>query len=466
MPLLDHEIPTILLLNDPSSADHGISATVGFNNTASGIKDIPVSMVYDTTDSDLSDIEIEIPLVNTTFGNKNIEGELILASGVDVSLYDTENELILENVSLSANNTPVNTWYLYINDSVFDIDNDLFLYSDLQNNLLDVDTSFRINIGSVKTARDVYNEIELAEPKYFNFPISVYCSTAGTYYSCPADIKQGSGRIGFINSEVFASASGVEGLEYDIFCTGMSGVYYLADIITTPGNISILDTDLFCADLVSYKANKVDIKTRSIFVSDFFINVDSYTEASSVGYVDIVDFIYPIVESSITIKIDGTTLSGIVIENIDLGKRIYFDPLNNFFSDGEIILNVYAESSIGEVIDEDFYLLYGYDLKMNEVVFWKPNEEVIIRGQAKNKAFCPNEEGLAYYFRTRDYDSYNLQFDINPVGFVDIPMSIYPQSTAFFYGKTYTVRVEGVKDFAGNTMPPFEYSFTIEDPGE
>jgi len=43
--------------------------------------------------------------------------------------------------------------------------------------------------------------------------------------------------------------------------------------------------------------------------------------------------------------------------------------------------------------------------------------------------------------------------------------SISPQSTAFFYGKTFRV-VLNARDFAGNRMEPYEFEFKIEDAPE
>ena len=79
-------------------------------------------------------------------------------------------------------------------------------------------------------------------------------------------------------------------------------------------------------------------------------------------------------------------------------------------------------------------------------------------------AFCPNSNTAAFYFTTRDLEAVNLGATIQPVISKDLGATIYPQSTYYFYGRTFKVTVEGVKDFAGNELAPFEYEFIIEDP--
>jgi hypothetical protein len=88
---------------------------------------------------------------------------------------------------------------------------------------------------------------------------------------------------------------------------------------------------------------------------------------------------------------------------------------------------------------------------------------VTITIEASNLVFCPNTEGEAFYFQTRDFESLNLGATIRAVESVNLGAVIYPQSTAFFYGQTYTVTISGVKDFSGNEMAPYVFSFIIED---
>ena len=108
--------------------------------------------------------------------------------------------------------------------------------------------------------------------------------------------------------------------------------------------------------------------------------------------------------------------------------------------------------------------MYGFNLSFDELVDWGPRAEIVTTIQATNLAFCPNTEGESFYFETRDLWSHDLGATIQAVGYVDLGAIIYPQSTAFFYGQTYTITISGVRDFHLNEMPIYTFSFTIENP--
>lgn len=448
MTLLDHEIPTVF----------------NTNSLASGIADISSSVVYYDTSSGTENIIVEVPIYHTENSSFDLLDTFLITNTISSGVLNTINDLITEDTRYLFIDTIIGLWLLNLNNEVENIDTDLFFYSSLRQQVKELINEFRINIGSIPTNRDTITELYLYSPKYLSFDTSVYCATSGTLFDIDVDIKQQKGRVVGISSEIYSTIENSVFIGSNIFCTDIDTNFIPIDFTLTSGTVSVLANDIYSTGLSILKGTEVDIKTRSIFVSDFFIDTDKFTTASSTGYVDIIDYLYPIVESSTYIQMDGITISGTYFKDIPYGKRLYFDPTYDFYSTGEIILNVYSESTIGEVIDEDFFLLYGYDIELNEVVSWKPNERVVVRGNASNLGFCPNEEGIAYYFDTREYESLNLPVSLNAITSVDLGVSIYPQSTAFFYGKTYSVKIEGVKDFSGNIMEPFIYTFTIENP--
>jgi hypothetical protein len=87
---------------------------------------------------------------------------------------------------------------------------------------------------------------------------------------------------------------------------------------------------------------------------------------------------------------------------------------------------------------------------------------------AEDLATCPKFSADAYWFVTEHLKPKDLSASIvcipAPVteAIEELQASIYPQSTAFFYGKTFRV-VLTCKDFEGNEMEPYEFEFKIED---
>ena len=178
--------------------------------------------------------------------------------------------------------------------------------------------------------------------------------------------------------------------------------------------------------------------------------------------VDAVDHINTIISGSSYFIHDGvqvvTTFSGITD-----GYRMFYTPVD-VSSSGVISLVAHVQNDVPETVEQTFYLLYGYNAIFEEWVDWGPYVQVDIRVQASNSVRCPNTVGEGFYFITADLEAVNLGATIRAIESVDLGAKIYPQSTAFFYGETYTVTISGVKDFAGNIMDPYTYSFTIEDP--
>ena len=201
----------------------------------------------------------------------------------------------------------------------------------------------------------------------------------------------------------------------------------------------------------------------TILIDNFSIGVEDWIEAANLTYsVDVVDLTTAISTSGTYFIDDGivvsTTLSGITD-----GYKCFYTP-SSVLASGTITLTIHVENTASGVEEQEFHLLYGYNCFFNEVVDWGPKNEVVITIEAQNTAFCPNLEGEAFYFETADYTSYDLGASIMPIGSVDLGATIYPQNTFFFYGRTYTITVSGVRDYHNNEMEPYVFSFTIEDP--
>jgi hypothetical protein len=202
----------------------------------------------------------------------------------------------------------------------------------------------------------------------------------------------------------------------------------------------------------------------TILIDNFSIGVEEWLPVTDLiaFSVDVVDLSYPISTSGTYFLHDGTVVPT-VLSGILNGYRAYYAPIS-VASSGTITITIHAENTNSGIREQNYYLLYGYHVEFNELIDWGPKSTVVTSVKASNLAFCPNTEGEAVYFETRDLESYNLGASILPIESVDLGATIYPQSTFFFYGRTYTITVSGVKDFGGNELEPVVFSFTIENP--
>jgi len=198
------------------------------------------------------------------------------------------------------------------------------------------------------------------------------------------------------------------------------------------------------------------IDNFSVGVEEWLVVIDLVSFA-----VDVVDHIHGITTSGTYFLHDGqivpTSYSG-----ISGGYRCSYYP-TDVCSSGTITITIHAENNNSETKEEDYYLLCGYHVEFEELIDWGPKKEVVITMDAKNLAFCPNTETEAFYFETAELHSRDLNATLQAVEYVDLNATIYPQSTAFFYERTYTIIISGIRDFAGNEMVESIFSFTIEN---
>lgn len=200
----------------------------------------------------------------------------------------------------------------------------------------------------------------------------------------------------------------------------------------------------------------------TILIDNFSVGFEEW-----LAITDLISFAVDVIDHTYNITTSGTYFihNGQIVSTSHSGisdgyKCHYYPPTIS----GEVNLTIHAENDNSETKEEDYYLLYGYNVKFDELIDWGPKKEVVTTIEATNKVFCPNTESRASFFETADLRSYDLGASINPVGYVSLGATIFPQSTAFFYGRTYRVRISGIRDFAGNTMSPREFTFTIENP--
>jgi hypothetical protein len=448
MPLQNHEIPTVVIVDDLDDRTTSISQSVIYNNTDGGEEEVFTDIsYYDIDKSSLIDDIIEVVYDN-----------------FDYSVDKTDLEFITDNLKEYDINTLLAVFILLKNDHWQNVELEYFLNGYIIDDLNDTHLALRINLGVIPYDRDVEVEVQISGVTYYEYLSDIFCCNESYEFNLPVEIEQDSGRIVRIPSDIYTCTSGIPYFDTSIYNATMTSGIINTELTTASGSIDEIHNDIYATCLVDLVPHPVEIKTRSLFTGDFFLEVDRYTTASSTAWVDIIDYLYPINIDNTNFYVDEVPASGVYFTDIPNGKRMYYNPIDDFYDVGVKVYTLHSENSIGEVEEKDFYLLYGYDLQLSEVVDWGPKNKVVVRAEAKNLVFCSNTEAHAFDFTTTDLTSFNLNCMITPVGYVDLGVSIYPQSTTFFYGKTYTVKLRNVKDYAGNIMPDLEYTFTIEDP--
>jgi len=259
--------------------------------------------------------------------------------------------------------------------------------------------------------------------------------------------------------------------------------YYFGGEITTSGTLTGYEQDVYVSleSLISGSNQNTyltDMRLHALEVDNFFLEVDEYTTSAGIMSVDIYDKRrIPVSTTNSYFVVSGTqvpvTFSGIEVHTTDLGQpivasgyRMFFDSPTDFFADEPVEIVAHGANIIGDVIEQTYYLLYGYNLIYDtppEVV-WGWGDQIIVWATAKNKASCPAQSTDAWWFEIRPKEHADLGATIVPTGYANLPAIIYPQlqPNTFFYGANVKVIVRA-KDEAGNEMEPFVLNFTIED---
>ena len=199
----------------------------------------------------------------------------------------------------------------------------------------------------------------------------------------------------------------------------------------------------------------------AILIDSFSIGVGEWTALA-----DLTSFSVDVVDLDCLISVSGTYF--------EIGAApvpTTFSVISNGYRatcavpviSGSLTLTLHAENTCSGIAEQNFYLLFGYNLKYDKIEDWGPITDVEIWAKASNSVFCPNTETTAFYFQTKDLESRDLGASIFPSGWADLGAQIVPQSKYLFYGRTYTVTVSGIKDYSGNIMESIVFSFTIEN---
>jgi len=210
----------------------------------------------------------------------------------------------------------------------------------------------------------------------------------------------------------------------------------------------------------------------SLTIYNFFLGTEEYTTATGSVYVDLVDYANHITTATGTYFIINNTIvsgtfSALTVSGAVSAYRMFYDPIDDFSSlMGPTEFTVKVSNNIGQTTTKDYSLTYGYKVDFEnmdrEWIDFDFDNHVVVRMTAENLASCPKTTANAYWFETKQQPHSDLSVSIRGSYINDLTASIYPDSTAYFYGKTYRLVVTA-KDYSGNEMEPFVLVYTIEN---
>jgi len=337
------------------------------------------------------------------------------------------------------------------------ITNSFFNYTE------DISTVYKLYISPLLYFNDLQVDCTLAKAFLYFYNCDIYSAGGGLVMTTLADVEVAEGRLAFCEDDVFcAEEKSILGMCMDSMSAAYNMMSFKNDIFINKGSMQKLFTDIIVAEEVLKAPFKMDIRVHSLEIDNFSLPYNEFTYFGEKLSVDLIDHLFDIDIANSYFEVDGTRLS-CTFEDIAYGKRMFCMVTSVFESNGPINCRIVACNVIGDFMYKTYTLLYGYNAELDSKTMFGFNKLVTVKGCATNLVSCPNTTCAAFTFITKDYPSYNLKAFLSCVVHEDLSAEIYPQSTAFFYGKEYTVIIKGVKDYAGNKMLPVKIIFRIEE---
>ena len=303
----------------------------------------------------------------------------------------------------------------------------------------------------------------------FGFNTDIYSTLGGLGLHYITDVTTISGGLLLQNTDIYSSAITNSGIGVDLFCSLLDYSTIIFNVDTGSGRIGYKLLDIFSSAQNSKSLN-CDIELLSLKITNFSLAEGQYTKASNSITVDVLDDICLVSVSGTYFEINDIQVSGTLTPILD-GYRLVYNPIDDFESlNGPTTFTVHAENECGKIIEQNFNLTFGYivgyENSESAGIDYGFNNKVAVRITAEDMASCPQLSSTAYVLESNQLKNRDLGASITGIfyadGYKDMPVSIYPQSTAYFYGKEFRIVVYA-KDFAGNNMTPFEIVYRIED---
>ncbi len=504
-------VDSSFISSNPNSEDVSVIFKVAEANNI-GSFNVPIEFVIDNLNNSFKDINTEYTNTGTISGSNSIYTEYnnsTVVSGMEIALTDyytgPKSDLSLDtdvqyatgflpvsgsqdvkvnfigaNTYTTGDNVSIYYWSYGTTSGSTDL-HTLYTnfsgnYDPLENPIPSLDYTHDMpteytNSTSISGALDETVDVTFAGWIEYAIPSDIYSVLSGTNDGFYTESTVISGGLLNNDLDIMSVLLGLDSFNNDITCSLLDNKYLDFQLSVISGTIGYFNTEIW-STVKNIDSVVCDIELYPIKISNFSLDVGEYASTGSFVSVDVTDDVYNITTSGTYFIVDGDRVP-VTFSGIDDGYRMFYDPTNNFTSiSGSTEIIAHAENDNGDYLEQVYYLTYGYYLKYYNKDYDKVDlgfgKEVGVRMEAEDYASCPTKGTDAYYFYTKYFQSSDLSVSIQAIRTVfnsssNISASIYPVSTAYFYGKVFRVTVDA-KDFAGNEMPRHEFEFTIEDP--
>ena len=305
----------------------------------------------------------------------------------------------------------------------------------------------------------------------YPFYADVYSVDLGLNELAVLDVTTISGNVQVHYLDVFSSALTVSGISSDVYCALIDYANINFEAATISGTIGYIVGDIYSTALKKDPIT-LDVDLYSLKITNFSLGIGEYTTASGFISVDVEDDECAVSVSGTYMMVDGQQVTT-TFTAISDGYRLTYDPANDFEDiEGPTTITIHAENECGKSLEQDYYLTFGYFLEFVNSKYGTDGldfgylNKIGVRITAEDYATCPTLSSEAWEFESRPMVNRDLTASIQgvPYGFEykDLTAEIYPQSTAYFYEKEFTIIVNA-RDFNGNEMEPFILTYRIED---
>jgi hypothetical protein len=323
------------------------------------------------------------------------------------------------------------------------------------------------NLGAINK----FVDISFAGWVSFLLNSDVYSTLLGFKLGYDCEVTTISGGLWPHYLDAFSCLLTTSGISCDAYCSLVDYDRINSEITTISGRIGYIETDVYSTiEEENYLGINVDL--YSLKLSNFSLGVGEFTTASGFISIDVTDDECPVSTSGTYFMVDDVRVP-VTFSGITDGYRMFYDPTDDFISlTGPKAFTAHAENECGDYLEQDFYLTFGYIVEyinrpeLSSGMDYGFDHKVAVRVTAENYASCPRLDSLAWEFESKN--QFNNDLGASIVGRFhafderNISAEIYPQSTAYFYGKEFTVTVNA-KDFAGNEMTPLVLTYKIEN---
>lgn len=468
-------VPTVFNINEVSSAEADTTVDILIQELETKSDDAWLNFTYSTIVEDSKDILSSYFTIAMTSSEVDCYAECFLVNlfeaGLVLSFKDMFTSYIAGEKYASYNDYPSSSVFFQevtgYNDAETEYLNFSGNYEDAGPAIPTIDLHrdylsayYAGKILDTPLYNDSYVDL-LLSGWVMHYISSVVQSVDEGIKSINQDVRTVDGKVNSTDISVTSCDQGIKHVSSDVFSCAQNLKHINTEASAVIGNIINTPIDVFSTD---EKVTNItcDIQLQSTKIHNFSIDVQDYFDISSGFYVDVVDDKFTIDTLNTDMFIDDIEVSYIAVPITD-GYRLIYD--SDEFLYGQRNITITSMNSDGDVYTKSYKTTSGFELSYKNKDLYSYADVVDIRIASNNLEsgrFHATDGGV---FETIEMRSLGLSATISPMSGVessDISAEIYADSNAYFYGKEFTVTIKA-KDFAGNEMEPFTFSYRIED---